>query len=143
MNDTTKFLGIDYGEKKIGLAIGDSETKIASPYKILINNKGLLEKIKDICVKEEIGKIVVGLPLTLKSSTSKQTQSVLNFIEKLKKATYLEIIEQDERLSSAYAKSLLGGRASARLRQGFSGHGDDDVAAMIILQSYLDERKEG
>ncbi|HDQ22584.1 MAG TPA: Holliday junction resolvase RuvX [Candidatus Uhrbacteria bacterium] len=126
-----KYLGIDYGEKKVGLAIGDLETRIASPYKILINNKGLLEKIKDICVKEEISKIVVGLPLTLKSSTSKQTRSVLNFIEKLKKATYLEIIEQDERLSSVYAKSLL--------KEMKVKHMDDDVAAMIILQSYLDE----
>ncbi len=127
-----KYLGIDYGEKKIGLAIADSETKIASPYKILVNQGNILSKISEICQKENIDKIVVGMPLTLKSSTSKQTKKVLNFIDKLKKTTYLPIIEQDERLSSAYAQKLL--------KEMKVKHLDDDVAAMIILQSYLDEQ---
>lgn len=126
-----KLLGIDYGEKKVGLAIADTETRIASPYRILANDKDLLEKIKDICLKEEIRKIVVGVPLTLKSANSRQTNLVLKFIAKLKKATYLDIAEQDERLSSVYAKSLL--------KEMKVKHLDDDVAAMIILQSYLDE----
>ncbi|OGY41848.1 MAG: hypothetical protein A2Y67_03270 [Candidatus Buchananbacteria bacterium RBG_13_39_9] len=126
-----KLLGIDYGEKKVGLAIADSETRIASPYKILANDKDLLAKIKDVCIKEEIGKIIVGVPLTLKSASSRQTNIVLKFIDKLKKATYIEITEQDERLSSAYAKSLM---KEMKIK-----HMDDDVAAMIILQSYLDE----
>ena len=127
-----KLLGIDYGEKKVGLAIADTDTRIASPYKILTNDKDLLGKIKDICLKEEIGKIVVGVPLTLKSANSKHTNIVLRFIDKLKKATYLDIVEQDERLSSAYAKSLL--------KEMKVKHMDDDVAAMLILQSYLDEQ---
>lgn len=126
-----KYLGIDYGEKKIGLAIADSETKIASPYKILINSKDISSKISEICYKEDIDKIIIGLPLTLKNSTSKQTKIVLNFIDKLKKIIDLPIIEQDERLSSGYAKELI--------KQMKIKHLDDDVAAMIILQSYLDE----
>ena len=126
-----RLLGIDYGDKKIGLAIADLETKIASPFKILNNDKDTLTKIAEICQKENIEKIVVGLPLTLKSSTSSQTQAVLNFIGKLKGTTYLPIIEQDERLSSSYAKNLL--------KEMKVKHMDDDVAAMIILQSYIDE----
>ncbi len=126
-----KYLGIDYGDKKIGLAIADSETKIASPYKILTNSKDVLSKISEICHEEDIDKIIIGLPLTLKSSTSKQTEIVLNFIDKFKKIIDLPIIEQDERLSSGYAKELL--------KQIKVKHLDDDVAAMIILQSYLDE----
>ncbi|MBD3360155.1 MAG: Holliday junction resolvase RuvX [Candidatus Buchananbacteria bacterium] len=126
-----KYLGIDYGDKKIGLAIADSETKIASPYKILTNSKDILSKISEICQEEDIDKIIIGLPLTLKSSTSKQTKIVLNFIDKLKKIIDLPIIEQDERLSSGYAKELI--------KQMKIKHLDDDVAAMIILQSYLDE----
>jgi len=126
-----KLLAIDYGEKKVGLAMADTETRIATPYKILTNDKDLLVKLKDICLKEEIGKIVVGVPLTLKSASSKQTNIVLKFIDKLRKATYIDIVEQDERMSSAYAKSLL--------KEMKVKHLDDDVAAMIILQSYLDE----
>jgi putative Holliday junction resolvase len=129
--NSQKLLAIDYGEKKVGLAIADTETKIASPYKILTNDKDLLAKIKDICLKEEIGKIVVGVPLTLKSASSAQTKKVFNFIDKLKKATYIDVVEQDERMSSAYAKSLL--------KEMKVKHLDDDVAAMIVLQSYLDE----
>lgn len=126
-----KLLGIDYGDKKIGLAIADLETKIATPYKILTNQGDYLAKISEICQGEEIEKIIVGLPLTLKSSTSKQTKKVLDFIDKLKKTIYLPIIEQDERLSSGYAKELL--------KEMKVKHLDDDVAAMIILQSYLDQ----
>ncbi len=127
-----KLLGIDYGEKKVGLAIADSEIMIASPFKILNNDKNVFANISEICQKEEIAKIVVGLPLTLKNSTSKQTKVVLNFIDKLKKITYLPIIEQDERFSSSYANNLL---KEMKIK-----HMDDDVAAMIILQSYLDEQ---
>ncbi|MCX6746429.1 MAG: Holliday junction resolvase RuvX [Candidatus Parcubacteria bacterium] len=130
--NSQKLLGIDHGEKKVGLALADTETKIATPYKILTNDKNLLEAIKDICLKEEIGKIVVGVPLTLKSASSVQTKKVLKFIEKLKKATYIDIAEQDERMSSAYARTLL--------KEMKVKHLDDDVAAMLILQSYLDEK---
>lgn len=130
-NQQEKFLGLDYGTKKVGLAIGDLQTKIASPYKILNNNPDLINQLKDICLKETIEKIVVGVPLTLKSASSKQTQIVERFIAKLRKATYLEIVEQDERMSSIYAKSLL--------KETKSKHLDDDVAAMIILQSYFDQ----
>ncbi|OGY41673.1 MAG: hypothetical protein A2Y67_03925 [Candidatus Buchananbacteria bacterium RBG_13_39_9] len=126
-----KLLAIDYGEKKIGLAIGDSETKIASPFRILVNNKELMDKLKEICQKEEIDKIVIGLPVGLKGTNTAQTKSVLNFIEKVKKVLGLEVIEQDEKFSSMYAQKLL--------KETKAKHLDDDVAAMIILQSHLDE----
>ncbi|MFA5188618.1 MAG: Holliday junction resolvase RuvX [Patescibacteria group bacterium] len=129
-----KLLGIDYGEKKVGLAIADTETKIASPYKILTNDKGLFEAIKDICLEEEIGKIVVGIPTGLKGVKSAQYEIVKDFISQLKREFSMEIIAQNENLSSSYAQNLL---------QGTKSKGQDDaVAAMIILQSYLDEMGE-
>lgn len=127
-----KYLAIDHGEKKIGLAIGDSETKIASPYKILVNGINLLANIREIIHREEIDKIVVGVPISLKSTSSKQTKNVLNFISQLRNNIDLEIIEQDERYSSSYAKNLL--------KEMKVKHMDDDVAAMLILQSYLDKQ---
>ena len=57
-NEPQKYLGIDYGEKKIGLAIADLETKIATPFKILTNDKNILAKISQICQGEDINKIV-------------------------------------------------------------------------------------
>ena len=126
-----KLLGIDYGERKIGLALADLETKIATPYKILTNSKDILAKISQICQREEIDKIIIGMPLSLKGTMSKQYKSVVNFINKLKKELDLEIIEQDEKLTSMYAQRLL--------KETKAKHLDDDVAAMLILQSYLDE----
>lgn len=126
-----KYLGIDYGEKKIGLAIADSETKIATPFKILNNPKDILAKISEICQEENIEKVIVGMPISLKGTLSNQTKSVLNFVNKLKNELYLDVVEQDEKLTSMYAQRLLRGTKAKHL--------DDDVAAMLILQSWLDE----
>lgn len=126
-----KYLGIDYGEKKIGLAIADLETKIATPYKILIDEADILAKISEIVQEENISKIIIGLPISLKGTMSKQTKLVINFINKLRNNFDLEIIEQDEKFTSIYAQRLLQGTKAKKF--------DDDVAAMLILQSYLDE----
>jgi putative Holliday junction resolvase len=128
-----KFLGIDYGASKIGLALADLETKIATPFKILIKEKNPIAKIKEICQQENIGKIIVGLPVGLKGTTSKQYKEVVKFINKLRQELDLEIIEQDEKMTSIYAQKLLKETKAKKL--------DDDVAAMLILQSYLDELK--
>ena len=130
-----KFLGIDYGQKKIGLALADSTTKIATPYKIIANDSVLFGKLRDICKQEGIGRIIIGVPLGLKGIKSKQYEEVLNFISQLEKEIQIAIEQQDENLSSRYAQSLL---------QETKAKGQDDaVAAMIILQSYLDERGRG
>ncbi|MBN1325677.1 Holliday junction resolvase RuvX [Candidatus Falkowbacteria bacterium] len=128
-----KYLGIDYGANKIGLALADLETKIATPFKILIKEKNPIAKIKEICEQENIGKIIVGIPVGLKGVDSKQYKNTVAFIDKLKQGINLEIIEQDEKLTSIYAQKLMRETKAKKL--------DDDVAAMIILQSYLDEFK--
>ncbi len=123
-------MAIDYGEKKIGLAIGDTETKIASPFKILENTGDLFDKLQAICELEKIDKIVMGVPTGLKGVKSQQYGEAIAFGDKLIQALGLEVIQQDENLSSSYAQKLL---------QGTKAKGKDDaVAAMIILQSYLD-----
>ncbi|MCX6743743.1 MAG: Holliday junction resolvase RuvX [Candidatus Parcubacteria bacterium] len=126
-----KYLAIDYGSKKIGLAIGDTETKIASPFKILENTPNLLTDIKAICQSEKIDKIIIGVPVGLKGVKSQQYEDVVTFSDKISEVLGLEVIQQDENLSSSYAQRLLAGtKAKGK---------DDAVAAMIILQSYLDE----
>lgn len=128
-----KYLGIDYGASKIGLALADLETKIATPFKILIKEKNPIVKIKEICEQENINKIIIGLPVGLKGVDSKQYKNVVSFINKLKQEISLDIVEQDEKLTSIYAQKLMRETKVRKL--------DDDVAAMIILQSYLDKNK--
>ncbi|MBU1131111.1 Holliday junction resolvase RuvX [Patescibacteria group bacterium] len=129
----SKLLGIDYGQAKCGLALADSDVKTAVPLDVVsLNDLGfqpkadqpLAGRIKDLIESEEIEKIVVGLPLGLDGRETAQTKEVREFIKNLKLKTDIEIVAEDERLTTAQAKR--------------SGH-DDAVAAMYILQSYLDK----
>jgi putative Holliday junction resolvase len=128
------FLGIDYGEKRVGLATGSDETKLASPFFIL-ENKGrdfLLTEIKKICREENIEKIVVGLPLTMASKTGPQAEEVMGFVDFLKSNLTMPIETEDERFTSAMVDKLMAE----------SGVKDRDaVSAMIILQSFFDRKK--
>ena len=123
-----KYLGIDYGESKVGIAIGDDETHLALPYKIITNlgwDKLFIELI-DLIKAESVGVVVVGLPLNTIGQPSAQTQNVRHFVEELKNKTAVEVAMYDERFSSQEAQKLIAGKR------------DDDIAAMIMLQSYLD-----
>lgn len=116
-------LGIDYGQSKIGLALADSETKTAVPFGMVKSNN-LFSIIKDIIKSENIDKIVIGLPLNMSGEETAQTNITQEFIEDLKVKTGLEVITEDERLTSVQANRL--GK-------------DDAVAAMYILQTYIDK----
>jgi putative Holliday junction resolvase len=128
-----KFLGIDYGEKRIGLAIGDDEIKIASPFGILENkNKDfVLGGIKEICLEEDIGGIVVGLPLTMAGRSGPQAEEVLSFVDFSKNNLAVPIEMEDERFTSVMVDKLM---VETKIKE------RDAVSAMIILQSYLDKK---
>ena len=123
-----KYLGIDWGEVRVGLAVGDSETKIATPL-VVVNNVDEIVKIID---EEDVSMIVVGEPLAMADSTLKNKGKFLAFIGELKNKTSLPIATIDERLSSKAADALVGSKKSKAPR--------DAVAAMIILQSYFDSK---
>lgn len=124
-----KLLGIDYGESKIGLAIGDSESKVATPFSIIKNFgiAGAIEELKSIIKKESIEKIVIGLPINDDTNkNSSQLTAVNNFLDRFKSQINIGIEGFDERFTTQEAQRLVG-----------SGR-DDDIAAMLLLQSYLD-----
>jgi len=136
-------LGIDYGAKKVGLAISDEKKQMALPLKILLNtdNNQIFDQIKEICEKNSVEKIVVGVPVSMGNGKTKtfwrqvdlqnqQMKEVLNFVNWLKKYLDLSVELEDERLSTKLATGL---------RRDLVKKGPDDaVAAMLILQSYLD-----
>ena len=133
-------LGIDYGAKKIGLAISGQNNAMALPLKILPNTgkDDVLKKLQLICQDQEIEKIIIGVPLSLQSDSSEQKdvpnqqlKEVLNFIEWLKNNLDVPIEVEDERLSTKMATGLLKGSVKKSP--------DDAVAAMLILQTYLDK----
>jgi len=126
-NKLEKYLGIDWGEKRIGLALGDSETKIATPYKIVSN----IDEIKKVIKDEEIDVVVVGKPLKMQNEKLKMQNEFLDFLALLKKKLNVPVETVDERLSSKAADVLPGSKKEKAAR--------DEVAAMLVLQSYLDK----
>lgn len=125
-----KFLGIDFGLRKIGLAISDGE--LASPYITLEirNFKEGVSKVLELVEKEGFEIIVVGLP------EGKIGQTVLGFIKTLRK-NGLEVIEADETLSTQTAlKEMIEQGISKKQRKM-----NDSAAAAIILQNWLDEKR--
>ena len=107
-----KFLAIDYGAKKVGLAIGDTETRIASPFRILANTPTLLDELNIICQEENINKIVLGVPIGLKGIKSKQYEQVIVFSEKLSES---EIWALTDFLRSLSFATVAGGEPTGTL----------------------------
>ena len=136
-----RILALDYGDKKIGVAISDPMQVIAKPFKTLNNttNKDTLFKLNDIISEYEVGKIVVGLPLTLKNKYSIQTEKVIVFIEFLKNNISIPIDSYDERLSSKIAIQSL---VQQGVKTGHNKKEIDKTAAAIFLQNYLDDKKK-
>lgn len=125
-NNLKIYLGVDWGEKRIGLAIGDSETKIASPFGIAKN----VNEIAKIIKSEGIDVLVVGKPVSIINYQLAISNKKYNdFIVKLKKEVKIPFEFMDERLSSKAADARLGGKKTKATR--------DEVSAMIILEDYL------
>ena len=133
-----RILAIDYGDKKVGLALSDPMKIIAKPYKTIVNNskESLLSDIIQIIQLKDVNEIVVGLPKTLKNTYSEQTYKVKDFIDYITGSLDINVVIVDERLSSIEAKRSL-------INQGIkTGHNKKDVdmtAAALFLQNYLDK----
>ena len=92
--------------------------------------------IIDLVNQYQVGKIVVGLPVTLAGEIGSQAKKVVIFVQKLKLSIEVPVEFKDERLTTTLAKRLMGTRKTKKKRQKAK---DDAVAAALILQSYLDE----
>lgn len=119
------FLGVDWGEARIGLAIGDTDTRTAVPL-------GAVATLQDVLARAEadaVDAIIIGAPRSLQGEES-FTRQYRTFVEALTAASAKPVIAVDERLSSAAADALAGGKKDKADR--------DSVAAMLILQGYID-----
>lgn len=135
-----RILGIDYGEKRIGVAISDplGITAQGLPTIEYTNILEVLQRISHIIREKEVGMIVVGLPKHMNDSLGKKVQAVMAFVELLKTHMSIPITTIDERLSTVRAqKSMLEGDLSRKKRK----ERVDMVAAQFILQDYLDRIK--
>lgn len=131
-----RILGVDYGSARIGLAMGDTETKIASPWSVLKveSDEEAVHEIQTLVEKEGVEKIIVGIPHALANQAREtdQAKHIRTFVERLKNIHPL-VEEIDETWSSSLA-------AKQGIEAGFKGK-RDDLAAANILQGWLDRLK--
>ena len=130
-------VGLDFGTKRVGLALSDRSNMIASPYRTLnyVSEKDLITQLEIIVTNNDIEILVLGLPINMKGEDTAQTMKVRNFKEILS-TLRIPIVYEDERLSSVSAINSL------MLQNVKTGHNKpeiDKTAAAIILQQYLDK----
>lgn len=130
-----KILGVDYGTRRVGLAVSDESQTLARELAVL-SPKNFFTRLPVLLAENEVKKIVVGLPLNMSGEDTDKTREAREFAERLKTAANLPVEFFDERLSSAMAGSIAdAGQASGRGHAGAKNI--DSLAAQIILQSYL------
>lgn len=132
MGSNRTFISLDVGEKRIGVAVADLAVRIAVPFTTIEVDGGEIEAIAEIVIKENADTIVVGYPRNQQGEATAQTNSVENFVERLRdiEAT---IVFQDESLTSVMAEQRLISH-----KKPYSKGDIDAQAAAIILQDYIE-----
>lgn len=136
-----RILGLDVGDVLIGVAVSDPSRIIAQGLASItrVDTREDGEAIKHLADEHEIAEIVVGLPKMLDGTIGIQAQKVLDFVESLRSVVEIPVVLWDERLTTVAAnRSLIEANMSRRKRKKVV----DKVAAMLILQGYLDSRAE-
>lgn len=132
-----RYLAIDYGDKRTGLAICDAAETIVSPLTVVHGHKDLIKKIADVVKTENVEAIVLGLPLNMDDSQGPQAKRVFKFADQLKGRIDIPIHFQDERLSTFGAEEKL---SVTDLTRGKKKKRLDAVAAAQILEAFLEQK---
>ena len=142
MLDKTKYLSLDYGLRRVGIAVSDEDKKYSFSRDFLFNDKNLFIKLLSLIEQEKISRIILGYPLNLKSEKTSQTIEVEKFKQKLESilqknslAIFVDLF--DERLTSNMAKQSIISSGLKRKKRQDKGL-VDSTAAQIILQDYMD-----
>ena len=132
----TRSLGLDIGDKSIGVALSDPQGILASPFRIINcqNETADIEAIIDVINQHQVERVIAGLPRSMDGSLGGQAEKVRAFVHKLCSQTKVPVEFRDERLSTVSAKRLMRGAKNRKVRH------DDAIAAALILQGYLDEK---
>lgn len=147
-----KIMALDYGRTKIGLAVADSEARIAQPYDTLerINRNEDMRRLRELAGELGVRQIVVGLPLRLDGTSGEMAEEATRFAQRVRKQIGVPVEMVDERLTSWEAERILEEELGRRIVHEEAQHGRkktrkgtdgkytvDAVAAMVILREYL------
>ena len=124
-----RWLGVDAGLARVGLAISDPDERVAVPLEG-VPAAAAIPAIRSIVARDEVGGIVIGLPLTMSGREGEATRMARRLGDRIERALQLPVEYEDERLTTAEAERLTG-----------SARPSDDIAAVLILQQFLDRRR--
>lgn len=138
-----RYLGLDLGSRTLGTALSDTTLTIASSHKTIrfddSNYDSLIPIIKELILEYNISKIVLGFPKNMNNSVGERGQIALEFKDKIEKILNIEVIMQDERLSTVEATNYMIAADISRKKRKTKV---DSLAANIILQTYLDKERK-
>jgi len=135
--DIYRLLAIDYGEKRVGIALSDPMRTISKPYRVLANAAGFWEELNSIIKSEKVGRIILGLPLNFEGEDTQKTREVRAFGEELTRRVDIPWEFYDESFTSQDANQSLKtmGYSVKESRKVI-----DMVAAALILRNYLENK---
>lgn len=138
-----RIMGLDYGDKTVGVAISDEMGLTAQPFETIYRERWnklrqTCKRLEEIIIEKKVERIVVGKPLNMNGTEGERLERTREFIGMIERRTSLEVIELDERLTTMEADRILDMTGVAE-----SGRKEyiDKMAAAIILQTYLDREK--
>jgi putative holliday junction resolvase len=136
-----KLIGIDYGEKRIGVAISDDLGMMAHEYGVLenISSENVIEYFRQLAIMERFEKIVLGLPINLAGEETEKTQETREFGAMLENCLDIEVLFEDERWTTKMVDKTL---REMKISQREARNRKDSLAAKYILQSYMDRERE-
>ncbi len=125
-------LGLDIGDKKIGVAVSDDLKLIASPLIVLANDKYFFNKLEKIIQEKNVDEVAIGVPFTLRGELGHQAKKILCFVDEIKKRIDKKIILIDERFTTKISKEMVKNCKREEL---------DKYSAAVILESFLSNEK--
>jgi putative transcription antitermination factor YqgF len=132
--EISRILGIDYGKSNVGLALADSETRMSFAYGKIKNDKNLENNLKEIIKKENVKKVVIGIPSFVSKGIVELAAEKLG--ELLKKSLKTEVFYQNEMFTTKMAQANLKAKGMKDIKQC-----DDEEAARLILQEWLENNQ--
>ena len=142
MKEESRILGIDFGLKRIGLALTDPLLIFSYPYSTISNDSSIWDNLKSIIEEKNVKKIILGYPSINNNPQKSITGKVMEFKNKLSSRFNLEVILWDESYTSELAKQVVIKSVAKKSKRRDKGLLDQNSAA-IILQEYLDEKRSG
>jgi len=132
-----RILGLDFGRARIGVAISDELLMLAHPLETIPANEEPASRVAEIVREKQVDHVVAGIPRQMNGQIGTAATEVLEFVEKLRAILPCPVVTWDERLTTAAAHRAL--REAGKKTRNTRGY-VDQVAAQMILQSYLDRR---